>query len=35
MIGGIDLLSRHDDNIQRETLPRGNLLERRARGYPC
>jgi len=26
MIGGIDVLSRHVDNVQRETLPRGNLV---------
>lgn len=34
MVGGIDLLSRHDDNGQSETVPRGDLSERRARGYP-
>jgi len=34
MIGGIDVLSRHDDNVQRESLPSGNLLTRRGRGYP-
>lgn len=35
MIGGIDMLSRHDDNGQSETVPRRNSLKRRARGYPC